>query len=67
MVFFDPLYTGLMLGTGNGPFNSAAMLQSLAPSSVAYLQPGFYDNGGAPLVLDRALVLDGPGVVLISP
>lgn len=62
MVFVDPSFVGSQQGTGENPFTGLAIAAATAPDgSVIYLQPGTSTNSGFPIVLDRPLILAGPG------
>jgi hypothetical protein len=68
MYFIDPLYTGFQQGTGSLPFKNASISAFLPDGSVVYLQPGVHTSAsGGAIVLDRPLVLDGPGGAVIAP
>jgi hypothetical protein len=69
MIWADPAYTGGgEEGTGLRPYDTLMEAYDAAPeSSVIYLQPGTYTEGGMPVVLDKPVFITGPGGAVVDP
>lgn len=69
MIWIDPAHAGPFLGSGSAPYASIAFAVGAAPDeSVLFLQPGTHTTThGVPLVVDRPLVLAGPGGAVVDP
>jgi len=69
MIWIDPANLGSQIGTGEFPYAYLDWGVLFAPDdSILYIQPGLHgSSNGNPILLDKPMVLTGPGSAVIDP